>query len=218
MITKTVYLYDTNGIYTESYVANQSPLESGKFIEPVNSTEIEPPAISANQAAVFSNGTWYVEPDYRGQTWYNQTTGVPTEITSVGTPASNLGQNIPSSIALSQATTNQIIGLSSSYKTALAAGVSFTTAGGVTKTFQTDPASISNMQSIAASLANGWTLPAGFYWVSSDNTQVPFTSADLAGLIKAATANGWALFQHLQTQKAAVLAATTVAAVEAIVW
>ena len=69
-------------------------------------------------------------------------------------------------------------------------------------------------------LAFGYTqtVPSGFYWVSLDNTQVPFTYADMQGLAAAFGLQGASAFQHLQTQKNAVLAATTVSAVQAITW
>ncbi|WP_407945730.1 DUF4376 domain-containing protein [Paraburkholderia elongata] len=59
---------------------------------------------------------------------------------------------------------------------------------------------------------------AGFYWKSSDNTEVPFALADLKGLYAAMLAQGWAAFQKLQTFKAQVSTATTVIAVQAVVW
>lgn len=118
---------------------------------------------------------------------------------------------------LAQAQAAQMATLAAAYQTAIAAGVSFTTAAGVTKTFQTDPASIGNMQSMVAAFGAAG-VPNGFYWVASDNAQVPFATADLLGLAKTAGLAGWTAFQHLQAQKAAVLAATTVAAVQAIGW
>ena len=60
--------------------------------------------------------------------------------------------------------------------------------------------------------------PDGFYWKASDNTQVPFTLADLQGLYQAILAQGWAAFQKRTTLKAQISAATTVAAVQAVNW
>ena len=112
----------------------------------------------------------------------------------------------------------QIALLAAAYQAAIAAAVSFKTAAGVTQTYQADDGSVSNLQkSIAGCMASG-TTPTGFYWVAADNTQVPFTYADMTGLAAAIFAQGSAAFAHLQTQKAAVKAATTVASVQAVVW
>lgn len=118
--------------------------------------------------------------------------------------------------SLSDAQTLALRALAAGYANAIARPVSFKTTGGVTKTFQADAASVANLQAMLAAFAGG--LPSGFYWLAADNTQVPVTLADLQGLGAAIAAQGWAAFQHLQARKAAVAAATTVAAVEAIAW
>ena len=119
-------------------------------------------------------------------------------------------------VSLTQAQASQIAALQSAYQAAIQVPVSYTSKGGVTKTFQADPVSVANLQAAIAGFAAAGTTPSGFYWGAADNTQVPFTYADLQGLAAAMIAQGWAEFQHLQTQKAAVNAATTVAAVQAI--
>lgn len=114
--------------------------------------------------------------------------------------------------------TAQIAALSAAYQNAIAGPVSYTSKGGVTKIYQADPQSVANIvQSLAGCQALQAT-PVGFYWVAEDNTQVPFTYADLQGLAAAMYALGAAAFAHLQDKKTAVLAATTVAEVEAIIW
>lgn len=93
MTTKTVYLYDADSIYISEYQATAN-LDGG-FLEPVDSTEIAPPTFSKNQAAKFLNGAWEIIPDFRGATWYDQTTGHPTFIESVGMPPPNLVADMP---------------------------------------------------------------------------------------------------------------------------
>jgi hypothetical protein len=119
---------------------------------------------------------------------------------------------------LSTAQAAQTAAIMAAYQTAISEPVSFTTAGGATKTFQTDPES----QTILMAATQGYTLagavPSGFYWVSADNTQVPFTLADLSGLYAATLAQGWSAFQKKQTLKAQIAAATTVATVQGITW
>jgi hypothetical protein len=117
----------------------------------------------------------------------------------------------------------QIALLSAAYANAIVQAVSYTTkavspAVGITKTYQADPQSVSNLQSAIAGCSAAQATPTGFYWVAFDNTQVPFAFADLQGLAAAMFGHGAVAFQHLQTQKAAVNAATTVSGVQAVVW
>jgi hypothetical protein len=58
--------------------------------------------------------------------------------------------------------------------------------------------------------------PIGFYWIAEDNTQVPFTLADLNGLAAAIFTRGVVAFQILQDKKALVNAAVTIADVQAV--
>lgn len=118
--------------------------------------------------------------------------------------------------SLSGAQAQQIGKMYFAYEAAIAQDVSFTTAALVTKMFQADPQSVANAQAMLA--AYKIAVPAGFYWVSRDNTQVAFTLADLQGLAKAMGDQGWGAFQTLQTRKASILAGTTIAAVQAVVW
>ena len=112
----------------------------------------------------------------------------------------------------------QIATLYAAYQQAIQVPVSYTSKGGVTKTYQADAGSVANLQSMLLAFGAAQAVPSGFYWVAADNTQVPFTYADLQGLAQAFGAQGAAAFQHLQTQKAAVNAATTVSAVQAVTW
>ncbi|TDV39515.1 uncharacterized protein DUF4376 [Paraburkholderia caballeronis] len=121
-------------------------------------------------------------------------------------------------LTLAQAQAVQIAAVTAAYNAAIQTAVSFTTAGGVTKTFQAD----SGSQETLSLAANGYNfagaVPAGFYWKSEDNTEVPFALADLKGLYAAMLAQGWAAFQQLQTLKSQVNAATSVSAVQTVVW
>jgi len=209
---KPFYLFDAaTGEYKGIYEAQESPLEPGVYISPVNSTGVAPPALSANQAAVFANGAWSVVPDYRGQTWYDQTTGAAAGITALGQPAQNLAASPPASLQLSQAQTAQAAVLNNAYNNAIQQPVAY-----MGTAFQADAASQGTLNKALVAL-NG-QVPSGFYWVDANNNQVAMTFAQLQGLAAAMMAQGWAAFQHLQAQKAAVRAAATLAAVQAIVW
>lgn len=119
---------------------------------------------------------------------------------------------------LAQTQAAQIVTLTQAYGAAIQQPVSYTSKGGVTKTYQADPQSVANLTSMLLAFQAAGVTPTGFYWLSLDNTQVPFTYADLQGLAAAFGEQGAAAFQHLQTKKEAVRAASTVAAVEAVTW
>ena len=123
---------------------------------------------------------------------------------------------------LAQAQAAQIAVIDTAYAAAVQVSVSFKAAAGVTKTYQADNQGPLSSQSVLLKTYTGYNIdgatPAGFYWQAEDNTQVPFTLADLSGLYKTMLAQGNAAFSQRAALKAAIRAATTVAAVQAIVW
>lgn len=119
---------------------------------------------------------------------------------------------------LTNAQTSKLQSLVTSYQTTIAIPVAFTTAAAVAQTYQADAQSVANVQATLAGLAKAGVSPTGFYWVAADNTQVPFTYADVQGLAAAMLAQGWVAFKNLQTKKAATLATTTVSAASTVVW
>lgn len=119
---------------------------------------------------------------------------------------------------LADAQATQISALYAAYNTAIAGGVTYTSKGGIAKAYQSDTGSINDVLQMQAAFQAAGAMPAGFYWVATDNTQVPFTYADVQGLANAMGLLGVSSFAQLQTLKAQVKAATTVAAVQAIVW
>ncbi|MCM8595122.1 DUF4376 domain-containing protein [Accumulibacter sp.] len=121
-------------------------------------------------------------------------------------------------LTLAEAKAQQIGVLAASYQSAILQPVTFTSQAGVAKSYQSDPQTVANLQAMIAAFTSAKATPTGFYWVAADNSQVPFSFADLLGLAAALGAQGWSAFQHLQTQKAAVLAASTVAAVLSVTW
>lgn len=62
------------------------------------------------------------------------------------------------------------------------------------------------------------SVPAGFYWLDANNIQVVMTFAQLQGLATAMLTQGQTAFVKRQTLKAQVRAATTLSAVQAVVW
>ncbi|MDE1011979.1 MAG: DUF4376 domain-containing protein, partial [Paraburkholderia fungorum] len=124
----------------------------------------------------------------------------------------------PPVITLAEAQVLQQADIASAYESAISSPVSFKTSAGLTSQFDAD----ADSQMVLMQAAQGYTLagsvPAGFYWVAADDTQVPFTLADLSGLYQAMLAQGWSAFQKKQALKAQISAATSVQAVQAVVW
>lgn len=139
-------------------------------------------------------------------------TGVPASLQPYTVPAATDAE------MLSTAQTAQKAVIDDAYAAAVQANVTFKTAAGVTETFEADATSQTYLMQTTQGYALAGATPSGFYWVAADNTQVAFTLADLQGLYQAILAHGWAAFQKRQALKASIDAATTVAAVQAIIW
>ncbi|MDE2101800.1 MAG: hypothetical protein KGL39_31430 [Patescibacteria group bacterium] len=211
MTTKTVYLYDTAGALTGSYAAQASPLDPGKYIEPIDSTEIAPPAAGADEVAVFSGGAWTLQPDYRGQTIYNQTTGASQEVTAIGAIPSGFGLSPPPP-TLAQAQTLQSALMKTAAQAATIAGFA-SSALGSAYTYGCQPTDQSNINTLAPIGGNLWCENSSGVWalVAHTATEAAQVQKDMA--------------THSQAQQATyvkalsdIAAATTVAAVEAVTW
>lgn len=81
-MSKLVYLFDaaTKELSGE-YMAQESPLEPGVFLEPESSTDVTPPAPVLGKALCFIAGAWQQVDDIRG-IWY-PTEGGALDITSL---------------------------------------------------------------------------------------------------------------------------------------
>lgn len=79
----------------------------------------------------------------------------------------------PLPLALAQSNQRELIDLA--YAAAITTDVSFTTGAGVTKTYQADAISQSNLKDALIGFTPSGATPSGFYWRSLDNTNVPFT-------------------------------------------
>lgn len=120
--------------------------------------------------------------------------------------------------SIEDARETQLGALGAAYAQAITTPVPFTTQAGVAQTFQGDPQSVGNATASMLGCQAAQATPLGFYWLAADNTQVPFTFADLQGLAAALFAQGHAQFVKLQTLKAQVRAAATVESVTAAAW
>lgn len=147
---------------------------------PGGATEIEPPNIGSNEAAIFdeTTQTWSLVPDYRGETWYN-TDGVAIVINQLNyDPASN-GLTLTRSIAAGNQDLldAKIKELKDAQKVAADAPIVYNS-----NTFQGNRRSRDNMAKVQAALGAGVTLPTGFVWRDLSNNNISFTTADLNAL------------------------------------
>lgn len=55
------YLFDENNLFIGEYDAQESPLEAGIYLTPEKSTAIQPPALAANEFAVFNGNGWDIK-------------------------------------------------------------------------------------------------------------------------------------------------------------
>jgi hypothetical protein len=157
-----------------------------------------------------ANGTVYAFESDGSQDEY-----IPSELVSITQAEADNLRFQPQTLADAQ--TSQIASMARSYAGAIAQDITFTTAAAVSKVFQADEQSVSNAQAMLSAYgASG--VPSGFYWVAKDDTQVPFTLTDLQGLAKTMGDQGWSAFQRLQARKASILAAGTIAEVQAVTW
>ena len=108
---------------------------------------------------------------------------------------------------LATARAAQIALLTESYAAAIQAPVPY-----MTTTFQADFAS---QDILVKSLAAG-AVPSGFAWYDVNNAPVPMTFVQAQGLVGVMLAQGQVAYVHLQNQKTAVLAATTISKIQAI--
>jgi hypothetical protein len=75
--------------YLGSADADESPLEAGQFLIPAHATTVEPPSVDLDQAAVYVNGEWNVQPDHRRVDLYSVVDGAPVKVTDIGQLPSN---------------------------------------------------------------------------------------------------------------------------------
>lgn len=122
---KPYFLFDpVTGEYAGSYDAQENPLEPGEYIAPVNSTPKQPPATTANQVAIFSAAAdaWSVESDYRGQTFYDQTTGAKVIVDVVGAVPANLSADPPASMLLEKSKADKTAEINAACATEIVGG------------------------------------------------------------------------------------------------
>lgn len=212
---KTYYLFDAvTGESAGIYQAQPSPLEAGVYISPVHSTDIAPPASVAGQVAVFANGVWTMQPDFRGQSWYDAK-GNAVLISVIGTPPNTLTSTLSAAILLSNAKKDQNTALTNSCAAAIVSGFT-SSALGAAHIYPTQPADQTNLiGAVASGLAtiNFWCADSAGVWSFASHT-----AAQIKQVMADGGAQRMAYSAKLAGLAAQVTDATTVAAVQAVVW
>jgi hypothetical protein len=91
-MTSTVYNYrPKTGEFLSASPADFSPLEEGVLLVPANATDIKPPELQARQSAVFADGDWHLQPDWRGVPLVSTETGAEVAITETGVTPADVG-------------------------------------------------------------------------------------------------------------------------------
>jgi hypothetical protein len=132
---------------------------------------------------------------------------IPSNLTAITQAEADAILNPPKTIA--ELKEIQIGTLKQAYQAAIQLPVSY-----MTTTFQADSAS---QDLLTRSLTSG-SVPTGFYWLDSTNSQVTMTFAQLQGLAGVMLAQGQRAFDKLQTLKAAVNSATSPLAISAVIF
>lgn len=139
-----------------------------------------------------------------------QVAGVWTQqwiVTSL--PAATAAANIAAALLAAQ--TAQIASVTASYTTAMGADIAY-----MATVFQADPQTQALLAQVLA--GSGGTLPTGFTWYDKTNVPIAMTFAQLQGFAGAILARNQPLFVKLQGYKATIRAATTISAVQSVLW
>lgn len=90
-----IYAYnpETREFSGHSY-KTPSPANPNDWLMPAFATEKEPPAVKEHEVAIWNGEKWTIQPDYRGQTWYDKN-GNGVLIKDIGVPASGLTTTKP---------------------------------------------------------------------------------------------------------------------------
>jgi hypothetical protein len=211
-MAKKYYLYDLiNGAYLETGDVAIDVLGTEHY--PKNATLTPIPKVEAGKIAVFNieTGVWTNVPDHRNETFYNLE-GEEVVIYELGGEKDLYAT--PPAPTLETVKAKAVIELTLRHTIAIKLDINFTTKAGIVKDYQTGKATL---DSLSIALVTN-PLPDNFYWVSLDNTKVPFTLEDLQGLYNTIYDRNWALFQKLQDLKQQVRDESNILNVPKIVW
>lgn len=207
---KIVYAYDPITFeYTGEIEAQESPLEEGIFLDEIpNTSKNLPPVVIKNQIAVLVNEKWEIQPDFRGEVWFNQNTKEAIEIVDIGQPDIELAKTLPA-LTIAELKNIQKTKIEDAFNTSINNVVSYKST-----TFKIN--SYALIAFIITSTGN--SLPAGFLLFDSKDVKMELTLAELKEL--ASTINT-VITTALKTKAArydAIALAKTASAIQGIVW
>lgn len=168
--------------------------DDGEYTIPANAVEVDEAIF---QRSITEPAAWLFDPATGGL---------------VAKPAPTEAEQLPGAQAA------KLRELYRGFQAATYADIPFTNAAAVASTYQADETSRARISRALASYTPVNAVPAGFYWVDSDNVQQPMTLADLQGLAKSIADREWGYFQHLQDLKGQAQQATTLTEVAAVLW
>lgn len=211
---KTIYHYHPQtGELLGAGEADASPLEPDTFIVPAHATDVEPPAVSANEAAVFTSGAWQVVADFRGKVLFDAA-GNPVKIESLGDVPANLSSAVPAPIALERARATKTAEINAACAAAIVGG--FTSAAlGAPHTYDS---ALEDQLNLIGAVSLGIDLP----YRCADAAGIKAFRLHTAAQLKQVAADGAVVklsaLEKAATLKAQVQAAADAAAVEAVAW
>jgi hypothetical protein len=213
-MSKIIYHYHPlTGELLGAGEADVSPLEPDAFIIPAHATDIEPPAVSANEAAVFTAGAWQAVADFRGQTFFD-VGGNPVKIESLGDVPVILASTVPATIALERAKAIKTVEINAACTTTIVGGFASSALGAP----HTYDSALEDQLNLIGAVGLGIDLP----YRCADATGVKEFRLHTSTQLKQVAADGamvkLAALEKAATLKAQVQAAADAAAVEAVAW
>ena len=134
---------------------------------------------------------------------------LPTDCIAITQNEADLISHPPLTLAQSQ--DKQIKLIENDYTTAIQKDVDY-----MGKLFQADM--ISQDRLLKCLVALSGTVPDGFYWLSSDNSEIIMTFAQLQNLSSLMMSQGWSAFQKMKTLKDKIRSSMDVNSVSVIIW
>lgn len=215
-----IYRYSDTGEYLSEGTCRNDP-RSGQPMVPAHATLEQPPVVGANEIAVYSNSTWLVQPDYRGETWY-QPDGTPVKFTAIGEqPTADMTKSIPAPVKLENAKKAKEIELRLACKNEIYAGFDSSALGTVHHypLSQTDQANLQAAHSMALanqSTANWQILIQAT--IAGETGYLPHTAAQVGQVATDIVAGKESALAKLATLLLQNQDAVDETAVAAIVW
>lgn len=213
-MSKTIYHYHPQtGELLGAGEADVNPLEPDTFIIPAHATDIEPPSVAVNEAAVFTASAWQVVADFRGQTFF-AASGNPVKIESLGEVPANLTSAVPAALVLERARAIKSAEINAACAAAIVGGFTSSALG----TPHTYDSALEDQLNLIGAVSLGVDLP----YRCADAAGIKAFRLHTAAQLKQVAADGalvkLAALEKAATLKTQVQVAADAAAVEAVAW